>query len=58
MQTLKSFMFTWVYNVTDRLAVTVQSTRDWKMTQITLEVFLSAKARGLQALKYSWIEIN
>lgn len=55
MQTLKSFMFTWVYNVINRFIVTAQSIQDWK---ITLEVFPSANASALQAFKYSGIEIN
>ena len=58
MQTLKSFMFTWVYNVIDRLAVTAKSIQEWKIPKITSEVFPSAKGSGLQAFKYSWIEIN
>lgn len=55
MQTLRSFMFTWVYNVINRFIVTARSIQDWK---ITLEVFPSANASGLQAFKYSGIEIN
>lgn len=55
MQTLKSFIFTWVYNVVN-VTVTAKSIQDWKITKITLDVFRSVKA--LEAFKYSWIEIN